>query len=157
MLSSIDNILRGLGKAGKAVEHIPGKTAALHATTPSVWKGAAKGPVMTPHPRMPGAKAKKALPRRGTMPSMSPMPPPMRATGATIGPTSRFIPGNPKPPKVRTGWDKRAHDAANWVKGHKKLVAGAGGLAIAGTAISNSTGPGSPKGSGAQARGMYGF
>ena len=44
-----------------------------------------------------------------------------------------------------------------FLKKNKKLVIGAGAVALAGTAFSNNTGPGSPKGNQNQARGMYGF
>lgn len=63
----------------------------------------------------------------------------------------------PPPPKARTGYSKYAHQASQWAKGHKKMVVGAGGLALAGTAFSNNTGVGSSKGTPNQARGMYGF
>jgi hypothetical protein len=79
------------------------------------------------------------------------------APGRAARSEARRLRALPPPPKVRTGWNKRAYDASQWVKGHKKIVAGAGAVAIAGTAISNASGPGSPKGTPVQARGIYGF
>lgn len=94
---------------------------------------------------MGGGWTKTGLPK-ATLPK-PPMPGPMH-----------FNPGNlPNPPAPRTGFNKYAHNASQWAKGHKKIVAGAGAVALWGTAMSNSSGPGSPKGNQNQARGMYGF
>lgn len=87
----------------------------------------------------------------------------MADAGGHIGPrraamtAARRVPMPPPPPRPRTGFNKYAHNASQWAKGHKKIVAGAGAVALAGTAFSNNTGPGSPKGNQNQARGMYGF
>jgi hypothetical protein len=80
-----------------------------------------------------------------------------RMHGPMVGPMVAPATALPPLPAPRTGFNKYAHDASKWAKGHKKIVAGAGAVALWGTAMSNSSGSGSPSGTQNQARGVYGF
>ena len=137
-LRFLDNAAAAARKGEMTAEAVTKMGKAAHTARPlsmpkgKTLGGLSGGPMHGPSLPLP--------PRPTGRPNMSPLVPPK---GSRMNPRSPF--------------DQKAHQVSNWVKGHKKLVYGAGGLAIAGTAISNSTGPGSPKGSGAQARGMYGF
>lgn len=157
---------RGSRYAGREVPRMPltreFKTGGLPSRTPGATRVGRSAP---PTPRM-------AAPRRvlGVKVDGSPsMPRELHRVTPPRPPTSRPAPRLPvtrefknytgpfTPPAPRTGFNKYAHNTSQWAKGHKKLVIGAGAVALAGTAFSNNTGPGSPKGNQNQARGMYGF
>lgn len=130
-----------------------------------IFKRGGKGPLRMGKARrgsLPGNIAPGARPaRRSALPGhpMTGAPRTPKGAGPMHGPVRPPMPSPHyfNPPKPKTGYSRYAQQASQWAKGNKKIIAGGGAVALAGTAFSNNTGVGSSKGSPNQARGMYGF
>jgi hypothetical protein len=154
-LNQLDNIVAAASKAEmKGAVKIGMEKEVSKLGKKGLWVNPKRQARMAKPIRPAGMRIPKKAPKGAPKPPRAPNLGPINVGGAFDKHPAIDI-SKPRPP--RTGWNKHAHDAASWAKGHKKIVAGAGAVAIAGTAISNASGPGSPKGTPVQARGIYGF